>query len=218
MSDVENVNVDEYMVDDFYGEPYDIVKFISPTNADEFMSFLIDEAVDFYVDKQYSPIIQKEKIEKKEKVNGAVVDYNFLVDTLSRFIEKKVMSEVRDEKFVKNVRRKFKNDFSESGNDFNENASFVLAILSFLKIVVFYRKNRYFLTRTAYSYFCHDKMNDEVFLFSGVILNSQFTEKYNEEINKIGNKKDYKMLGFGASFVSRLILKLQREEKKIIQF
>jgi len=215
MNDEKNVVESNVMVDDYYAEPFDVVKYLNTDSCDEFMSLLIDEAIDFYVDRQFSPIIEKEK---NEKGNGAVVEYNFLINTMSRLIEKKVMKMTNDEKIVKNVRIKFKQDFSESGEDFNDNASFILAIFSFLKVVVFYRKNRYFLTRTAYSYFNHTSMTDEVFLFSGVILHSRFIERYQAEIKKIGQKNNYKMLGFGSGFVSGLILKLQREEKKIIQF
>lgn len=209
MSDEVNNSV---MVDDYYAEPFDIVKYINTDNADEFMSFLIDEAIDFYVENEYSPIIEQQKFD------GFVIDYYFIADCLSKFIENVVLKSVEDEKFVKNVRSKFKSDFTGEGELFWKNARLLLSVLSFLDIVASSVNARYIFAQTAYSYVSSSIGDEEVFLLKSVFLNNKKTEKYKTNLIKIGSKAQYKMLGFGQRAISNLALKLLKKEKKLRQF
>jgi len=211
MSDEVNNSV---MVDDFYAEPFDIVKYINTDSANEFMNFLVDEAIDFYMENEYSPIIEQQKFD------GFVIDYYFIADCLSKFIENVVMKSVDDEKFVKNVRRKFKNDFADNEKNvlFWKNARFLLGILCFLDIVIMNSNSRYLFSQTAYSFSSDSTGDDEVFLIFGVFLNNEKIEDYKTNLVKIGSKSQYKMLGFGQRAVSNLALKLLKKEKKMGQF
>ena len=210
MSDVENVNVDEYMVDDFYGEPYDIVKFISPTNVDEFMTFLVDEAVDFFEDNQYSPIIEQ------QKENRFVIDYYFIVDSFSKYIEKQVMEMTGDEEIVKNVRRKFKNDFADAGSYFAKNASLFLGIFDFLGVVIFQKRGYTVYTRTLYSVM--NSYGEVVpFVLASIFLNTEKITKYKRNLNIIGSKNKYKVEAFGKS-LGPVLLRFGRENKTVKQF
>ena len=201
----------DLMIEDFYAEPMDIVKYINTDTADEFMTFLVDEAIDFFMTNEYSPIVEQQKFD------GFVIDYYFLADCVSKFIEKRVEKVVDDDgDFVKNVRRKIKSDFAEDGDLFWKNAKILLAFLNFLDIIV--SSSKYIFSQTAYSYISSSTGTDEFFLLNSVFLNNEKIEKFQTNLVKIGSKSKYKMVGFGKRAISNLALKLLKKEKKLRQF
>jgi hypothetical protein len=210
MSDVENVNEREYMVDDFYSEPFDIIKYLRVENTDEFVDYIISLAIDFYEENEYSPIIEQQKEDR------FVVDYYFLVDCLSKFIEKQVMEETGDEKIVKNVRRKFKNDFTETGDSFAKNAALFLGIFDFLGIVIFQKRGYTLYTRTLYSTF--NSYGEVVpFVLASIFLSTSKIEKFKRNLKVIGGKSKYKVEAFGRS-LGPVLLRFGRESKTVKQF
>jgi len=203
----------DLMIEDFYVEPMDIVKYINTDTADEFMTFLVDEAIDFFMTNEYSPIVEQQKFD------GFVIDYYFLADCVSKFIEKRVEKVVDDDgDFVKNVRRKVKSDFAGEGELFWKNAKILLAFLNFLDIIVLSSSSKYIFSQTAYSYISSSTGTDEFFLLNSVFLKNEKIEKFQTNLVKIGSKSKYKMVGFGKRAISNLALKLLKKEKKLRQF
>jgi hypothetical protein len=209
MSDEVNVKENEYMIDDFYAEPFDVVKYVNTDSVDEFMELIVDEAISYYEDNDYSPIIE-------QKDDRFVIDYYFAIDCLSKFIENQVMKIVNDEKFVKNVRRKIKNDLAESGGTFAKNAGFTLATLDFLDILIYQKRTKSFYSRTLYS--SHDRSGDTiVFVTASIFMHSSFVEKYARNLRKIGNRDVYKVEAFGNA-LGPVLLKFGKKGKTVKQF
>ena len=206
MSDGKN----DVMIDDFYAEPMDIVKYINTDTADEFMTFVVDMAIDFYMENEYSPIVEQQKFD------GFVIDYYFLADCLSRFIEERVMRSVNDEKFVKNVRRKIKSDFAEDGDLFLKNAKYFLSVLDFLDVIVFSKKGMGIFSKTLYS--TQDTYGEKiVFVLSGIFMHNSRIKSFERNLKKIGTKNNYKMEAYGRA-IAGLLLKFGRQKQKVLQF
>lgn len=210
MSDEVKVNDSEFIVDDFYGEPLDLIKYINTNNADEFMSFLIDEAIDFYVNNEFSPIIEQ------QKVDGFVIDYYFLADCLSKFIENKIMQVADDEKVAKNARLKFKDDFTESGESFIKNAALLLGVFDYLNIVIFQKKSNTVFARTVYS--TENEIGEILpFVMASVFLHKDRIPLFEKNLKRIGNKNNYKVEAFGKS-IGSVLLKFGRSNAPVFQF
>jgi len=208
MSDEVNNGV---MVDDFYSEPLDIVKYINTDTADEFMTFLVDEAIDFFMTNEYSPIVEQQKFD------GFVIDYYFLANCLSRFIEKKVEKVVDDDgDFVKNVRRKVKSDFAEDGDLFLKNAKYFLSVLDYFDVIVFSKKGMGIFSKTLYS--TQDRSGEKiVFVLSGIFMHNSRIKSFERNLKKIGTKNNYKMEAYGRA-IAGLLLKFGRQKQKVLQF
>ena len=164
------------------------------------------------MENKYSPIVEQQKFD------GFVIDYYFLADCLSRFIEARVMENVNDEKFVKNVRRKIKSDFASEGDLFWKNAKFLISILEFLCLIVLSSGSKYLISQTAYSFVSISSGEEEYFLLNSVFLNNKKIERFQTNLVKIGSKSLYKMHCFGKRAISNLTLKLMKAEKKLRQF
>ena len=209
MSDERNVSENGLMVDNFYAEPYDVFKYLRSENVDEFINFLIDSAINFYEENSFSPIIE-------QKDERFVIDYYFVVDCLSKFIENKVMVQVDDIKFVKSVRIKFKNDFAESGDLFAKNASFLLAILDYLDILVYQKRGTALFSRTLYSTF--DSYGEQIpFVIASIFMHTNKFKSFERNLKMIGRKDNYKVEAFGRSLGS-VLLKFGRKGKTVKQF
>ncbi len=202
-----SVETDERNITDYYMSAFDIAGILR-SNCDDFIEYVVQQAENFFVKENYSPIVEQ------NKRKSYMIDYFFLVKCLADYgkvyIEKNYDA---DENVSEILRSRIRNDFGQ-GKELIKHGKFFIMVLNFFGYIIPSSHPKF-----MYMQICYERKDtDLVFVQNAILLNGKGIERFKDRLSKFCENSMYTELAKGPSSVAKVTREKSRERKFIEDF